>query len=336
MYRKCIVHIGMHKTGSTSIQRTLYDGPIHNGQYCKASSLANHGSLLRSIFMLNNSNKKHMYRALSGLIKDIGQTNDTYVLSAEGLASGLYTLEVLHQLKEILLIHFNEIIIIGYVRSPKAFMESAFQERLKGGMAKLNFKTLYPHYRKRLEKFDKVFGKENVKLFKFDNSSLFNRCVVQDFCKCAGISVPVENIKRENESLSYAAISLLYTYRLYASYDNNARVHRDGQLIKSLISLNGPKLRFASDVINPVISNNTNDIAWIENRLGQIIIESTVDDSSVLVHSDEDLLQYHPETLLWLSQQINENYSEKNYTQVSSEMVSNWMRKLHYKADEIA
>src|SRR5438093_474947 len=48
--RRCIIHIGPHKTGSTSIQKTLYLELVDQGFGYAKLGRANQGTLIHSIF----------------------------------------------------------------------------------------------------------------------------------------------------------------------------------------------------------------------------------------------------------------------------------------------
>ena len=68
-------------------------------------------------------------------------------------------------------------------------MESAFQQLVKyHNFNTFNFSIVYPHYKKKIHKFDKVFGIENVNLWKFDPKSFPNNDIILDFCSHLGKS----------------------------------------------------------------------------------------------------------------------------------------------------
>ena len=48
--KRCIIHIGMHKTGSTSIQRSLQGYRDDRFQYARLGKTANHSLAMYSLF----------------------------------------------------------------------------------------------------------------------------------------------------------------------------------------------------------------------------------------------------------------------------------------------
>ena len=121
--------------------------------------------------------------------------------------------------------HLN---IVAYVRSPAAYLTSVFQQKVKGGSLK-NFKLedRYRNYENSFSKFDVVFGRDNVQLWKFDPRTFPDGCVVRDFCLRLGIDLPVERIVRANESPSRQIVSMLYMYRKLGENKDPARTARE-------------------------------------------------------------------------------------------------------------
>ncbi len=88
------------------------------------------------------------------------------IISGEGIRR-LTELELIN-LREFFLKYFDRVRIVAYVRKPKSYLESSFQQSVQGGMNYFNLNKIYPNYRDLFEKFDNVFGKENVTIWKFD------------------------------------------------------------------------------------------------------------------------------------------------------------------------
>src|SRR4029079_5237682 len=107
----------------------------------------------------------------------------------------------------------DKLSIVGYVRPPAGFVTSAFQERVKGGsLRRFDVASGYRNYQNCFGKFDAVFGRERVHLWKFDPPSFPDGCAVRDFCARLGIALPARRIRRLNESLSREMVSLLYIF----------------------------------------------------------------------------------------------------------------------------
>jgi hypothetical protein len=342
----------MHKTGSTSIQNSFWKNLNSKDWKYARMGLPNHGPLFETILQeappctqnypyqnkstdsdgfFGKMNRRNGVTAK--LLRDIGQAGENYLLSGEWMSTDRAGYSKIVAFRELLSPYVENFAIVGYVRSPKSYMESSFQERLKRSSPALDFENLRPKYRKKLEKFDLVFGKENVMLWKFDPSTFTNHCVVQDFCRRLGIKFPKENIERKNESLSREAVAFLYAYRKYARKLNNSKsfsLKEDALLVNCLTQLKGSKLRFASEVVQPVLDANRIDIEWMENRLGESLAEP-YENSTDAIRSEEDLLTYRPEDLLWLARHLGTEYVERCLEPISPKEVASWMLTLHLK-----
>jgi len=338
--KRCVIHIGMHKTGSTSIQKSFCN-QLNNSAWKYADmGHSNHSYLLAKI--LDNDlpggdaaiglGITSRDEIIERLLKDLDQEGENYLLSGEWMSSRVEVARLM-ALRDLLLRHVNSITVVGYVRPPKSYMESSFQERLKMATLKLDFEDLRPKYRPRLEHFDTVFGKENVMFWKFDPATFKNHCVVQDFCERLDIEFPEKKIKRRNESLSREATAFLYTYRTYAGRQDTGRIFSENDnviLVNHLAQLKGGKLRFASDMVRPVLDANRADIEWMEKRIGTSLEEPDADSEDV-VRSEADLLRYKPEDLMWLAKQLGSGYVDNCHPQMSPEEVADWMQALHVK-----
>ncbi len=223
--KECIVHIGMAKTGSSSIQESLHKHLESETHHYFDLGAPNHSIRMYSLFskkkrshvhMKKGFNEKHIdninMRTKELLSKNINaNSKPIMIISAEGISILLKS--DLEDLRDYLYQYFEKVTIIGYVRTMQSFIHSHYQQRVKGGNYNFELSSQYPNYRKKFEKFDLVFGRENVKLWKFDPKSFPEGNVVLDFCNRLGIMINPEQTLRVNETLSREALSLLYIYR---------------------------------------------------------------------------------------------------------------------------
>jgi hypothetical protein len=152
----------------------------------------------------------------------------------------------------------------------------------------------YPDYRRRFDKFDKVFGQDNVHLWKFEPRAFPSGCVVQDFCSRLGIDFPADRVIRVNESVSREAVALLYTFRKLrggAQAPSRARVRRQ---ISALKDVGATKFRFSPDLLRPVLDQHRADIEWMEARLGASLDEKLGEHEPADVRGEGDLLRPDP------------------------------------------
>lgn len=309
MQKKCFLHIGMHKTGSSSIQETLNLIKFKDTHYIKLNG-ANHSSDIISLFSDNPENN-HNYKKRGLKKKEIDSINNeiykklienfnmdfrNFIISGEGIMH-LSELE-LYKFKLFLDEYFYKVIVVGYIRSPWSYMESTFQQQLKGGLKQFNVANLYPNYRLRFEKFDLVFGKNNVKFWKFEPNLFKDNDVVLDFCYRLNIDINKKEVIRTNEALSLEASSLLYIYRKFGvGYGIGGNVIQENQrMIKKLENIGNRKLKFSSKLIQPILDSKKDDLRWIEDRIGNSLFENYIDNKEV-INEETDLLNIDENTL---------------------------------------
>lgn len=306
----CIIHIGMHKTGSTSIQNSLRG--FSNGRFVYANlDASNHSLAMYSLFAtrpeLHHLHKgredaviqAYIAKMRADLERSIEAARDrTLIISGEDIS--VLPQIALVEMHKYFHSRFDHVRIVGYVRPPAGYFASAFQEQVKGGSAgKFNFERIYPNYRRTFGKFDEVFGRENVDLWKFDPQSFPVGCAVQDFCSRLSISLPLERIVRLNESLPQQVVALLYTYRIYGQElgSNDMKAPESMKLGNMLAVVGNDKFRFSPGVIGSVLEKNRADIEWMEARLGQSLDENLGEHRLSDVRDESDLLHPNPEVV---------------------------------------
>jgi hypothetical protein len=307
---RCIIHIGMHKTGSSSIQNSLFRFADSRFFYANLGEVANHSLAIFSLFadhpgrhhlhQINNRNARAVQEYIEKIRKEMeisiaAANNRSLLISGEDI--GALTPSELVKLREFFQQNFNDLVIVGYVRPPGAYMSSAFQERIKGAPdVRFNIPKTYRSYRRSFEKFDEVFKSSNVLLWKFDPASFPAGCVVRDFCTRLGIDLPVERIVRVNESLSQQAAVLLYTYRKLGRWIGSRTMKgpESVRLGTAIDEPDAPKFRLSPSVVNPVLDKNRADIEWMESRIGQSLQEETGEHQPGDVLVETDLLRPEP------------------------------------------
>lgn len=312
--KRCWIHIGMHKTGSTTIQRNLSLIQGH-GSWKYLTLIKGNGNLNEAMFAMfaTNPTRYHTFRNQKTSPEKIARmgvklreklekrirasTAETIILSAESLDQ--MDIQGVVRLEEFLRPMFDEIRVIGYVRPPAGLVSSSFQEKVKHGKREFEFSKCAPAYRFRFRKYDKVFGPERVDLFKFTPRGFTNQCVLADFCERTGIALPPGTVvKRVNEGLCKQACGILFAYhRLGPGYGSGKYVTRENRcLVKSLIAMRGTKFRLAPQLVAPVLLEHAADIQWMEKRLGTTLTEPLHQDDDA-ISSEQDLLAITPAAL---------------------------------------
>ncbi|MDO9106916.1 MAG: hypothetical protein Q7U57_18390 [Methylovulum sp.] len=339
---RIIVHFGMPKTGSTSIEQTLYKSRDKlNICYPDLGSFAHNAHLsqafremlgVRSANTIFFAKKKEL--ALSKLKKvlDLNSSEKDILLSSE-LLSNAFSINELKALHSVLVKYTKEVIAVGYIRTPKAYIESAFQQRLKTGkVSSFDLEPCFPYYQFFFEKFDQVFGAENVHFWKFDPINFPNGCVVTDFCQRLAIDIPPDSIVSVNQGISLDSIPLLYAY---AKYQQNFKFNLPSEA-KLTFSINVPsqhnkKLRFASEVITPILEKNRHHIEWMENRMSVSLAEDIYKNDQHSIHTETELLTFTPEATQWLAKKLGVSYVNRWHPKISAQEIAEWMHILRLR-----
>jgi hypothetical protein len=313
--KTCVLHVGMAKTGTTSIQSTLSLAPPTPGFHYLRSGEANAGRALGAAFMrspshfrpirklgLDNATVDQMKSAvLSDLEDQLSRPATTFIASSEML--GLFDEASLTRMRDWFERRVDAIRLIAYIREPASYMDSMFQQSLKNGNSAFDVDARYPNYRERFAPMEKVFGRAQITYRAFTPKALVNQCVVRDLMSLIGVDIPGLTIKRINESLSREAVGLLFAYRLHGpKYGIGAEAMRSNRtLIRCLRDVPGERFRLARNLVAPVIEANGPDMAWMAERLGGTLVPKlSDDDDEQAVRGEADLLRFSVSTLNWL------------------------------------
>ncbi|MDN3526610.1 hypothetical protein QWY79_15165 [Halomonas sabkhae] len=284
MSRRCYLHVGMHKTGSSSIQDALMGYEDNNVEYLKLPS-SNHSVPLVSAVMPDLQNypqvkKRNLSEAELEEFKKKAQTNLTKALSASPEKDVVISAEYfshpgsvprknLERLKGVLEKYFSEIKVVAYVRSPESFMESALQQRIKSGESNITLKTLYPHYQDRFQKLYELFGKENISLVGYESEGGVEGSVVYDFCERVGIEYGAAKSATSNEKIGFEAMALLYSYNLFRNFVNPKSFNTEfsREFMAGLQSISASRFNLDASFIAEVLDSNKEDVSWVEDRI---------------------------------------------------------------------
>lgn len=330
--KRCILHVGMHKTGSSSIQESLHgklDSP--DWRYLDLDH-PNHSWVLSHAFIkgfllprdvaegrLTSATKAQLCR--DRLVRSLASCHaETVVISAEQL--NMSEQDELAELRQLLSHWVEKVLVVAYVRAPLALTESRFQQTHRNRLLPIAHYEM--RYRFRFEKFDRLFGRENVVLWKFDPPNFISGCVVRDFCTRLGIPLQSEWIVRSNKAMSREAVSLLYIYRRLRMPQANSGAIFDNErkMLIRLMSLSGEKLRFSRKLCRDLLERCAGDIAWMEFRLGESLQEERDTEG---IQSLDELLHIKPETVRWLGEQLGRELPEGAN---NSEQLAVWVEEL--------
>jgi len=342
--RRCVVHVGMPKTGTTSIQESLFHTRALEGAHFIHTGQPNSGADLCSVFRsdpysvkfnqvqgLTRDEIQHRNDlSLNALIEGFSHPHDTFILSGEGLVS--MDVDDFQRLSDWLRKYVDRVQVVGYVRDAKGLMESSFQQSLKGGgVSRLNLANRWPAYRQTFEKFDLVLGRENVDLWKFEPRNFHNNDVVSDFCQRLNLHLPSEDIVRANDALSLDAVSLLYVFcnqKIDAKALKFGEYRQIKRLVKAVSALPGAPLKFRTDALKPIFEAQSEDIQWMEARLGDSVSHLPSDQPAAIA-SEHDLLNPGATAVAWLARAVGADIPQPNANAfVSSKQIADWMDQL--------
>lgn len=308
-YDRIVLHIGMHKTGSTTIQRVLKGFDDGRNLYAPFEHI-NHSFPIYTIFskhylrfrawtdsgLTDAQIEELRARQLQDLIAMLRRRDrQTLILSGESI--GQIHAEGVAQMIDLMRPHTRKIEMICYVRAPLSFAVSSFQQRMKRYLTGVP-NRVDPQYRSRIEKFIELLGRENVTIRLFDRSSLMNGDVAQDFADFCGITLPERAAVEANSSLSAPALKLLYHFnreRFLKAGDDVLSKARE-QLISRLARSYADGPRIELERFSPLAVFD--DVEWLRQTCG-IDFVSTVEqtDNADLKAWLDDLSDVDPEPL---------------------------------------
>jgi hypothetical protein len=280
--KKIYLHIGFHKTGSSSIQQSLLSLNHQDWKYITENPLTgNDSGPIQTAFNRTPWKLKHHRRhGLDELTsrdkarrqriayrRQIRQsTASNLLISAEDFCS-LNDKEV-QKVSKFFQGLDRQVIVVAYIRPVASFLQSAFQQRLKASSklainhAELRdgLKGILPKYTRIINRYRSAFGQENVRLFAFDPSSFPGKDTVIDFCLRLGIPVDYTTFVRTNDSLSMLAVKVLFILsRIQAdiSSDEVKKQHQSrSNLVKHLMCdfAGQPSFRISSALLREIIA----------------------------------------------------------------------------------
>ena len=325
----CILHFGMPKTGSTSIQESLYSGLTDPDFYYADLGHPNHGEILVNAFQDRpqwyHTNQKQGISlekilserpaVLKRLADQIGRCRArTMILSAEDACffpkpANAAVWAFFSSLQ-------CELQCVAYVRSMRGWLESRFAQTLRepdpfSPVDFIKWLGQTKPIRKFLEAKDTVFGRERVTLWLFSPAQFPQGCVVRDFCQRIGMKTLPRVIHRSNERLAMPAIQFLYAYRTAGQgYGVGPGVmDENANLLRHLENLQGPAFHLHSDLLDDYCRRNEADIDWMESRLGASLRDGMGHDKDEhAIRSESDLLDFSAESLDWLAERTGTSF----------------------------
>ena len=216
--KKVVLHIGMHKTGTTAIQKALYGQTVDGVGYANLGH-ANHSVPLMTIFQdapyyywerVGVTGEEVISRKLGFISMLEAQLDrrdiDTLVLSGEDLGW-------LSDLEKAALVDFFEerghsVRVVCLTRHPAEFAKSALQQRIQGGLR--DVAEIHPRYVDRLRFFLSRLGRECLTIADYTSLCENFGDVVTGFNSLADLPFVAPTFVRRNKALSAEAIRVIF------------------------------------------------------------------------------------------------------------------------------
>lgn len=216
--KQLILHIGLHKTGSTSLQGALQNNSklLHKHNFYfpiftyKMGRYNNHSVPLFTIFsdspeknfyfVKNNIEKKDALKVQSKFLSQLEEAiakNNKIILSAEGLS--MLSATNLEKLKKLFFDNGFDIKVVAFVRRPYSFLCSYSQERVKHGQSYLS-NTEFPSKISMIKRFESIFN--DVRFYSYEEACKHDGGVIRYFFEKIGVKGYQETDTRQyNKSL---------------------------------------------------------------------------------------------------------------------------------------
>jgi hypothetical protein len=216
--RQLVLHIGGHKTGTTSIQRALYTNrtileELGYKLFVRSKGGEDSGNGLSGGWFSRNDAICDGLRFDMQLADELGSARGNIILSQENF-SWIFSREAIESFHDQLKKHFERILIVAYIRRQDELAISHHQQgsRSLGYFSSVFYgsenKALpsyqehfqnYLNFHQRIGMWADIFGDKQISLHVFDKKTLFAQDVVSDFFRLLG-SAGTIRFDRVNES----------------------------------------------------------------------------------------------------------------------------------------
>ncbi len=294
---KIYLHVGTHKTGTTSIQTTFHErrkALRKRGVWYLRSR--NHTSFILPAYSsapekLRTNVMRHAgdpdtarargARLRATLAAELRRARARgmrkFLISGEGMSLSLPA-EDLARLKADLEPFADEgLRVIVYVRDPFGMVRSGIQETVKIGrpLERLLRKPPLPRYRARIEKFIDLFGAEAVEIREFAPRAFRDGDLLRDFWDALEETDPpewlVSGARRMNESLSVQAMAVLDRLGRIEPLIRDGRRNPDRAVMAHLTAqeIAGDRFLLPPDLVDLIRDKSAPDIAWLTEAMGR-------------------------------------------------------------------
>jgi hypothetical protein len=286
-YRSIILHVGLHKTGSTSIQNNcqfhshefLLDHGIFYANFASNGKLRpNHGGPITAA-LLDDPDKygKEWRSQLTGdpqrefreYFDEILENPQAEHLLLSGESLSLLEDEDMRLLQSKLLAHTEQLRVLVFLRNPYSFLESIIQQRVRVNWAG-DIEPLITVMRLRYERLHNVFGGA-LEVLNFDECLQHPKGLVGSFFTHCGI--PESDLEQltpvvANTSISLEAFQIMLAINQHCAKEENLQSSRVPRDLRALHALPGNRFHLRDLPDSPHFTQLEEEVLWFEDELG--------------------------------------------------------------------
>ncbi|MEQ8899469.1 MAG: hypothetical protein RID23_20515 [Roseovarius sp.] len=304
MSRRLVLHAGMFKTGSSSIQSFLAGANLTNAT-CFSWNDPNHSALFVLLFTRQpetdwifrqrglsaedlSDRRLQASRELTRQIE--ASRHDMFVFSAERLYRSRRA--DLTACRDFFDRYFPEIRVHCYVRDPMGYAASMLQQNLKTGNVPRP-RALLPKFRQHVGNLDYVFGPDNVMTRLYSDPGRPSRNIVADFCDWTGLDTASDTNVVTNTSMSAEATALLYLFRKFSGFaeSSDRAVAANSRMVRALMTLPGQRMALTPDFFGDEAAEIADDQHWMEARMNDRFQTAPRDASETVTFTGFDALE---------------------------------------------
>lgn len=319
----CILHAGMPKTGTSSIQVSLRFG-LEDPRFRLLTLGQDNAIFFLQALFADEPRKWWVFRRkgysdarirrfrdrfdrrLRRSLRRAREAGATPIVSAEDC--WMAPKAFLERLKAFMAEEGFETRVIAYVRPFRGLVESLFQQQVKlpASVIDLDWRPERARerpildYAQRLANLEDTFGRERLVVRQFARKGLAGGCVVRDFCTSLGIELADTAIVRVNESLPADAVRMLYCLNRFAT-GSPPPIWKSRLLARRLKDLGGETLRFHSAALAPLADHIARQEREVLGRFGIDLREDRPADDASCIREEADFYRFSPASLDWLA-----------------------------------
>ncbi len=276
--RKAIIHIGMHKTGTTAIQHAL-SGFGDDRIAMSGLSSNGHNEALLALFgdpapaTLPQIGPAGLpdgaLAALEELLaRDLAAVGRSILWSAEMLSHPSQSRQLAERMIARLRPHFDRIEVVAYVRAPGPFLTAALQERLRMGRAPAGWAPMWVAYPRRFARWEELADQIHYRAY--EPATFAQGDVVRDFCALLGIAGPPGGVVNASDGLSQVALHYVQRrFGLDLIADPGHAAAR-GRLWRHVSRLPHVPFRIAPARLQELMAQHGDDLDWMRQRLPEL------------------------------------------------------------------